>query len=140
MTTEISQLPLNVRAFLDTPKFGVLATLRPDGSPQQTVMWWKRDGDRIMMNTLSGRAKDRYLTQDGRASLCVEDAQYYVSFDGVVEIDRDPEHGQQTVRVIAAHYDGDASADKQMREVFADQHRITLYLTPTRIDFHGFEE
>ena len=140
MNTSLSQQPQDVLSFLDTPRFGILATLRPNGSPQQTVMWWKREGDRVMMNTLSGRAKDRYLTENDRASLCIEDGQTYVTLEGTVEIDRDGVLGQKTIHQLAAHYEGEKSADERLAQDFSDQDRITLYLTPTHIDARGFDE
>ena len=38
-----------VRAFLEEKRFAVLATIKRDGSPQQTVMWYELQGDQIMM-------------------------------------------------------------------------------------------
>ena len=32
-------------AFFDEENFGVVTTLRADGSPQSTVVWVERDGD-----------------------------------------------------------------------------------------------
>ena len=43
-----------VCAFLDAPRFGVLATMNTDGSAQLTVIWYERDGSEILMNRRQG--------------------------------------------------------------------------------------
>jgi PPOX class probable F420-dependent enzyme len=127
--------------FLSEVRFGVLATLNADGSPQQTVMWYLPvDRDTILMNTKKGRVKDKNLERDGRVSLCVEEGQRYVAMRGTVIVDHDAERGQETMRAITARYVGEEEADRQMAEIFGQQHRITLTLKIDAVDTHGFED
>ena len=44
--------------FLD-PNFGVVATLKEDGSPQSSVVWLDWDGENVVFNTTRPRAKGR---------------------------------------------------------------------------------
>ena len=37
--TQAPQLSENARRFLNDPRFGVLATINADGTPQQSVVW-----------------------------------------------------------------------------------------------------
>lgn len=127
-----------MRRFLDERRFAVLATVNPDGAPQQTVMWFLREGDEIVMNTKRGRRKDRNLLRDPRASICVEDEQRYLTLTGQLVIDDDPARGQETIRRLAARYDGEERAAEQMAE-FGRQERVTLRLRIAGIDAHGFE-
>lgn len=81
------QLPDEVKALLDAPNFWHLATINPDGSPQSTVMWMHRRGDRIMFNTALGRVKPRNLAHDPRVSISVADPEHpysNVSIQGTV--------------------------------------------------------
>ena len=127
--------------FLNEDRFGVLATINADGSPQQTVMWYLPvDGDTILMNTKKGRVKDRNLDRDGRVSLCVEDGQRYVSMRGTVVVDSDADQGQKTMRAVTTRYVGAEEADRQVREMYSKQHRITLTLKIDSVDTHGFED
>ncbi len=127
--------------FLNEIRFGVLATVNADGSPQQTVMWYLPvDGDTILMNTKKGRVKDRNLVRDGRASLCVEEGQKYVSMRGTIVVDNDAENGQTTMRAVTTRYVGAAEADRQVAEMYSKQHRITLTLKIDSVDTHGFED
>ncbi|MEZ4532959.1 MAG: PPOX class F420-dependent oxidoreductase [Thermomicrobiales bacterium] len=127
--------------FLSEVRFGVLATVNADGSPQQTVMWYLPiDRDTILMNTKKGRMKDKNLMRDGRVSLCVEEGQRYVAMRGRIEVDNDAERGQETMRAVTTRYEGAEEADRQMAEIFGKQHRITLTLKIDSVDTHGFED
>lgn len=129
-----------VRAFLEEVRYGVLATLNADGSPQQTVMWYEPRPDTIMMNTLRGRRKDRNLLRDARASLCVENGQRYVSLSGTIETIEDPEMGQAGIAALARRYEGEAKAAEMVQSTFSRQERVTLLLHVERVDVHGFDE
>jgi PPOX class probable F420-dependent enzyme len=127
-------------AFLNEIRFGVLATVNADGSPQQTVMWYMPvDGDTIVMNTKKGRVKDKNLSRDGRVSLCVEEGQKYVAMRGTIEVDDDAERGQESMRAITTRYEGAEEMERQFDAVYSKQHRITLTLKIDGVDAHGFE-
>jgi PPOX class probable F420-dependent enzyme len=128
-----------VRQFLEERRFAVLGTINPDGTVQQTVMWYQLQGDKIMMNTRRGRVKDQNLLRDQRISICVEDEYKYVTISGVVEIDDDRERGHATIEALATRYDGAEEAERMMREVFGKQHRVTLLLPIEKLDAHGFD-
>jgi PPOX class probable F420-dependent enzyme len=127
-------------AFLNEIRFGVLATVNADGSPQQTVMWYLPvDGDTILMNTKKGRVKDKNLGRDARVSLCVEEGQKYVAMRGTISVDDDADHGQETMKAVTTRYEGAEVAERQMKEMYSKQHRITLTLKIDSVDTHGFE-
>ena len=133
------QLREDVLRFLEEKRFAVLATVNANGSPQQTVMWYELRGDTIVMNTNRGRKKDRNLTRDPRASLCVEDEFRYVTLEGLIEFIEDPATAQADIAALARRYHDADEAEKMAREVFAPQERVTLLLHADRIDVHGFD-
>ena len=49
----------DVRGFLDFHPVGVLATRAVDGRPRQSLVYFFRDGDRLMISTLTDRLKAR---------------------------------------------------------------------------------
>ena len=53
--------------------FAHVATLMKDGSPQVSPVWIDRDGDSIIINSASGRVKDRNLRRDARVALSITD-------------------------------------------------------------------
>jgi PPOX class probable F420-dependent enzyme len=62
-------IPDDVAAILDSPVFVHVATTNPDGSPQVSVVWVMRAGDRVLFGTAEGRVKPRNLRLDPRVAL-----------------------------------------------------------------------
>jgi PPOX class probable F420-dependent enzyme len=74
---------------LREPNFAVVATLRPDGSVHQTMMWVDVDGDTVLLNTTS-RTKQAHLAADPRIAVLVasrSDPYTYVSIHGLASLD-----------------------------------------------------
>lgn len=71
-------LPEPARTALDAPNFATVATLEPDGQPQLSVVWVKRDGDDVVFSTTRGRRKQQNLARDPRVSVLLypSDAPY----------------------------------------------------------------
>lgn len=126
-----------VRAFLDERRFAVLATINPDGSPQQTVMWYELRGDTIMMNTLEGRMKDLNIRRDPRVSVCLEDGYRYVSIHGHVEIIDDHDTSQSDIYALARRYNPDFKDGDY--PVFRTQKRLTLLMSIDTVIASGFD-
>lgn len=75
--------------FLDAHRVGVLATIASDGKPRQSVVYYVRDGVRLLISSESKRWKARDVERTGWASLSVRgDEQPYPSatFSGRAEI------------------------------------------------------
>ena len=60
-----------LREFVDSQRVGVLATPAPDGRPRQSLVYFARDGERLLISTLGERLKARDVRRSGWASLCV---------------------------------------------------------------------
>ena len=88
-------LPESHADLLERPLFAHLATIRPDGSPQSSVMWFAWDGQRARFSHTSTRQKYRNLLADGRVSFHVQDpdnAYRTLEIRGLVEsMDSDPD-------------------------------------------------
>jgi len=67
----MSVLAPELVAFLDGHKLGVLATVNEDGNPRQSVVYFARDGEQLLVSTVAGRGKARDVERTGWASLCV---------------------------------------------------------------------
>ena len=61
------------RKLLQEPAYCQLATLMPDGSPQNTQVWVDTDGEHILVNTAQGRQKERNVQRDPRVAVNVVD-------------------------------------------------------------------
>jgi PPOX class probable F420-dependent enzyme len=78
-----------LRAFLDREPAGVLATIALDGRPRQSLVYFVRDGDRLLISTLGDRLKARDVRRKDWASLCVmghEPPYPSATFSGAAEI------------------------------------------------------
>jgi PPOX class probable F420-dependent enzyme len=60
-----------LREFLDANPVGVLATLASDGRARQSLVYYVRDGDTLLISTLGDRLKARDVRSSEWASLCV---------------------------------------------------------------------
>jgi PPOX class probable F420-dependent enzyme len=80
--------PASHADLLEQPTFAHLATIRPDGSPQSSVMWFAWDGERIRMTHTKTRQKFRNLTAEPRVALSIadpDDGYRFLEVRGVVE-------------------------------------------------------
>jgi PPOX class probable F420-dependent enzyme len=120
------------RRFLEEPRFAVVATLNPDGTPLQAVVWYSLDGDAVVFNSRVGRQWPTNIVRDGRVSFIVADGYDYVELRGLVEIDDDPVRGQEVIAGLTRRYhDGDESLEARIA-AFASQARVTFTLRPER--------
>ncbi|MBP2340410.1 PPOX class probable F420-dependent enzyme [Saccharothrix coeruleofusca] len=122
-------LGAELRALVDGRNHASLATVNPDGGPQNSLIWITRDGDDLLFSTLRGRRKERNLRRDPRASVTVWDAadpERYAEIRGTVTITEDK--GRALVDALAHKYTGaDFPAEPE------DRVRVVLRLTPTKI-------
>jgi PPOX class probable F420-dependent enzyme len=83
-----------VRTLFDGKNFAVLSTLEPDGRPQSTVVWVKRDGDDILLALPKSRRKTANLMRDPRATVVIFDAASpyeSVQVQGTASLEDDPD-------------------------------------------------
>lgn len=68
-----ARLPSELLDLLDQRSLCILATVMPNGSPQQTVVWVGRDGNDILVNTVQGSQKAKNIARDKRVSVTIHD-------------------------------------------------------------------
>lgn len=124
----MEELTSSIQAFLSETRFAALATINKDGTPQQSTMWYALDGNTILMNTKAGRLKHRNLQRDPRASICVLDGYRWVTISGTVELNDDQALAQADIRRLAIRYHGQEKGERQSREKFSQEHRVTVRL------------
>jgi PPOX class probable F420-dependent enzyme len=122
-----------VRRFLETPRFASVATLNPDGSPLQAVVWYRLEGDCVVFNSRVGRQWPSNLERDRRVSLIVADGYDYVELRGEVEIDAEPVRGLAVISDLARRYQPDPAKAEAQIAGFSKERRVTFTLRPDRI-------
>ena len=78
--------------FLDNPYYAVVTTIRPDGTPHNTVVWVEQAAGEVSFNTATGRAKARHLERNPAVALTVvdpNDAYRWLSVSGTAEVTRE---------------------------------------------------
>jgi PPOX class probable F420-dependent enzyme len=128
-----------VRRFLGAPRFAVFATLNRDGSPHLTVTWFELRGEEIIVNTTAARMKARNLSRDPRASILIGAAERYVRIDGRARQIATGGEALDDIRRLAVRYDGPEAAERNVRDVWSKQERVTFALLPDRLYRYGFE-
>ena len=103
------------RAFLTHgTRTGKLATVRADGRPHVTPIWFVLDGETVVFTISHDTVKAANLRRDPRACLCVDEETppyAYVQAEGTVTLDdADPELLRWATE-IAARYMGAERAD-----------------------------
>jgi PPOX class probable F420-dependent enzyme len=67
----MAELTPELRDFLDANRVGVLATISEHGRPRQSLVYYVRDGDVLLISTLAQRLKAKDVQRSEWASLCV---------------------------------------------------------------------
>ena len=120
-----------VRAFLDDIHFATIATLDPDGTPRQAVIWYTLDGDELVLNSAVGRRWPSNLLRDPRISISVtdhRDGYRWVGLTGRVTVVEDQATAQADIAGMARRYHADdpAEAEALIRDRFERQTRISF--------------
>ncbi|MFF1919367.1 PPOX class F420-dependent oxidoreductase [Streptomyces sp. NPDC058221] len=126
-------LPAGLKALLDTPVFVTVATVQPDGSPQLSPVWVKRDGDDVLISTTAGRRKERNIARDPRVSVVVQpfDAPYtYAEIRGTATLTT--EGGQELIDELSLKYTGKKYADFNAGSGDDDE-RVVVRITPRKV-------
>ncbi|WP_367324928.1 PPOX class F420-dependent oxidoreductase [Streptomyces sp. HUAS ZL42] len=102
------------RAFVSYgTRTGKLSTVRADGSPHVTPIWFLLAGDEVVFNTGKESVKGRNLARDGRVAVCVDDDRPpydYVVLRGRARISEELDEIRHWATLIAARYMGEERA------------------------------
>ena len=122
-----------VRMFTE-PYYAVATTVRPDGSPQSTVVWVDYDGENVVFNTAEGRAKPRHIRANPNVSVAVvdpEDAYRWIAVSGPAEMFE--ENAAEHINRLAHKYWG------RDYELPAGQRRLIVRIKPERVTAYGLD-
>jgi PPOX class probable F420-dependent enzyme len=120
--------------FLD-PNYGVVMTLRRDGSPQMTVVWLDWDGEHVVFNTAEGRVKPRNIRRNPTVGVFVmnpEDPYQWIAVTGTAKMTHDG--AAEHIDKLAKKYLGRDSFGLQPGE-----QRIIVRIRPERVTAYGVD-
>ncbi|GAA3047374.1 hypothetical protein GCM10017562_06550 [Streptomyces roseofulvus] len=130
MSAELSD---RLKELLDGPVFVSVSTIQPDGSPQASPVWVKRDGHDILFSTTVGRRKELNLRRDPRVTVLLQpfDSPYeYAEIRGTAHITT--EGGQELIDELSMKYSGKAYRDFNPASVH-DAQRVVVRVTPRKV-------
>lgn len=135
------RLSERVRTFLSEPNFATIATLDPDGSPRQAVIWFTLDGDALIINSAIGRRWPANLLRDPRIAISVadrHDGYRWVGLNGRVTVIRDQPAAQADIAAMARRYHADepGKAEALISGRFENQERISFRLALGTVHDH----
>jgi PPOX class probable F420-dependent enzyme len=118
------------------PNYAIAATVREDGSPQQTVVWVEYDGEHVVFNTAEGRAKPKNIRRNPMVGVHVTqpgDPYKWVSIAGPAEMTA--EGADEHIDKMAKKYLG---ADTYPFRKEGEQ-RLIVRVKPERISSAGLD-
>lgn len=122
-----------LKSLLDGKVFIVVGTAQPDGSPQMSPVWVKRDGDDVLFSTTVDRRKTENLRRDPRTTVVVLDPEQpyaYAEIRGTAELTT--EGGQELIDELSVKYTGKRYADFNPRAA-QDAERVVVRVTPRKV-------
>ena len=136
-----SPLPEPVRDFLDDIRFATIATIDPDGTPRQAVIWYTLEGDDLVINSRVGRRWPPNLLRDPRLSIAVTDGAdgyRWVGLTGTAHPVTDQVTAQGDIAGMARRYHANdpAKAERIIANRFERQERVSFRFRPEAVHVH----
>jgi PPOX class probable F420-dependent enzyme len=128
-------LTVELQEFLDAHPVGVLATTAADGRVRQSLVYFVRDGERLLISTLVDRLKARDVRRTGWASLCVmghEPPYPSATLSGPAEVLTD-NIGAPTAAITQRITQADVSPEPMSDDALAEAGRVVLAITVRRV-------
>jgi PPOX class probable F420-dependent enzyme len=122
--------------FLARMRNAVLATVRSDGSPQATPVWYHWDGAVMRISTPGWTRKTHNVRRDGRVSVCVDDplSGTYVTLFGRAElVEGDRELVRQESWPILTKYLHEDEARVRWARLDAQGDRVVIRVRPDKV-------
>ena len=131
----MGNLTPELRSFLDSNRVGVLATATKNGRARQSLVYYARDGDRLLISTLAERHKTKDVERTGWASLCVmghEPPFPSAVFSGPAEILR-KDIGAPTAAIMQRVADLPEAPEPQTDQALAEVGRVVMQIAVERV-------
>ena len=125
----MNSIPDSHRDLLDA-SVATLATVGPDGRPQQTVVWFVADGDTIKLSLNTARQKTKNLHRNPACNLFILDRSNpyrYLELRGDARLE--PDHDYRFAEKVDAKY------GSHLREMDGPGgQRVVVTIDPTRVN------
>jgi PPOX class probable F420-dependent enzyme len=125
------------RAFLDQPFNAIVATLRQDGTPSQSIVWYAREDNTLWISVRPDSIKARHLASDARLSVLILNAagDRYLRIEGTAALDGVVDDNAR--RTLIGRYVGADKAAAWMAGHPLPTPNARIRITPTHIAEHN---
>lgn len=123
-------------AFISSQRWAVVTTLRGDGSPSNSVIFFARDGDTLLFSTTTDRLKARTLALDPRIAITVldEGAPFrFATVEGTATIEHENLVENHVLINRAMRNDPAWQAPEGMLERLQGEGRVVIRVHPERV-------
>lgn len=125
------------RELLDRRAFAALAIGMPDGTLQNTIMWYRLEGETLRMIAPAASAKARALLRSPQVAVAIyvpENAYDYIEVRGRADVVADDAAARAELREIAARYVGERAG--AYVDELSDAERVLIVIQPERVRRH----
>ena len=122
--------------FITSQKWGVVTTLRRDGSPTNSVIFYARVGDEILFSTTTDRLKGKTIAHDSRVAVTVldEGAPFrYVTVEGMATLHQDDLVADHVLINRAMRGDPNWESPAGMLERLEKEQRVVVRVKAERV-------
>ena len=128
----------DVQEFLQEARLASLATVRPNGRPHVTPVWYEYDGHEFLVSTPRSTQKLRNISRKGFAALCISDQATYrhVIVEGPARVGSPVDNVWR--ERVAIRYLGETAGRAYVREA-GDWDVVALHIRPVKWVTQGFE-
>jgi PPOX class probable F420-dependent enzyme len=130
----VAKLTESQSRMFSEPYYGIASTVRPDGSPQSTVVWVDYDGENVVFNTAEGRAKPRNIRRNPNVGLTVLDPQNpfrWIAVSGPAEMTE--KGAAEHINELSHKYNG------KDYDLPPDQQRLIVRIKPEKVTAVGLD-
>ena len=123
-----------IKEFLNRKLIATLVTLRQDGSPHASPMWYMYQDGKFYSGTGWESLKVRNIERDDRVSLCISthnEPYQYIVVDGTCEIVKGDT--KRTLPRVSVRYLGEKRGKAFDEEMAQIGESVMLVITPTKI-------
>ena len=128
----MARLSPKVVAFLNGKHFGKIATIRRDGSPHVTPIWYMLDDGKIIINTTTEREKYHNVRRDPRVAFLVDSGYPYVMIIGKARVAKERDH-KKDIESLAIRYTGEKAGRKAARDRYWKDPRVSIEIVPEKV-------
>ena len=133
----IMRIPPKYLDIFEKKSIANLATINPDGSPQNTPIWiaYDKEENRLIINTAKGRKKYRNMLGNPKVAFSIVDPENhyrYLAIQGQVsEVDDNPKTALEMIDKLSWHYFQKGWSGPESEE------RVTFKITLNHIHASG---